>query len=230
MNTPKTVIKIVLLLMALASLLMFAAVAAEYFRLGLSESGAEVLTEEPPAAPPKTVQKSAPKPTPTPKPIPGEVKALMEYIPFTASEMGSRPGMFGRLVFPDTGISVALFTDGAGETVAEKRQGICDAQDSAALYYDEEGAVIADHNNQSFAGLINVSAGDRAYIITADSVLELICTGLIDGHNNDHKGLVDEDYAPIRGAGDFLCYTCKENWLDIRVAVLDILDEYSLYD
>ena len=218
--------------MVLASLAMFVTVTAEYFRLDSAESGTAAFAGQPEEAPlvPTSVPRSkpTPKPTPTPKPIPEDVKAIMEYIPATASEMSSRPGMFGRLLFPDTGISVALFTDGGGEVIAEKRQGICDAQDSAVLYYDEEGAVIADHNNQGFTNLIRASAGQKAYIITADSVLELVCTRLIDGHNNDHRGLVDENYAPIRNAGDFICYTCKESWLDIRIVVLEFIDEYFI--
>ena len=223
MRKTGTVLKICLLCLVLASLLMFASVAAEYFRLSLSVADAETvlpLSQEP--SPP------TPLPTPSPTPIPEDVKRMMEFIPSAAAEMSSRYGMFGRLVFPDTGISVALFTDGAGETLAEKRQGICDAEDSAVLYYDEEGAVIADHNNQSFAGLMNVLVGQKAYIITSDSVLELVCTGLIDGHNNDHRGIVDENYAPIRNSGDFICYTCKESWLDVRIVVLDMTEEYSM--
>ena len=220
------VMKIILLCFAAASLIMFASVAAEYFRLSFSENRTETFAEKPDVSLPPTPKPTS-VPTPTPKPIPENVREMMEYIPTVACEMHARYGMFGRLVFPDTGISVALFHDGAGETIAKKRQGICDAQDSAVLYYDEEGAVIADHNTQGFAPLINVLAGQKAYIITADSVLELVCTRLIDGHNNDHKGIVDESYTPIRNAGDFICYTCKESWLNVRIVVLDILDEYS---
>lgn len=221
----RTIVTIILVCLAIAALAMFASVATDYFRLSFSESAAEVFAEK---ASPAPSAEPTPAPTPTPKPIPEDVKRMIEYIPTTASEMKERSGMFGRLVFPDTGINVALFTDGAGETIAEKRQGICDAEDSAALYYDEEGAVIADHNTQSFAALTDVLAGQKAYIITADSVLELVCSGLIDGHNNDHKGIVDENYEPIRKAGDFICYTCKDNWLDVRIVVLDMIDEYFI--
>ncbi len=220
------VIKTILLCLAAASLIMFASVAAEYFRLSFSENRKETFAEKPEVSWPP-VSRPTPRPTPTPKPIPEDVKQMMGNIPTVAAEMSARLGMFGRLVFPDAGISVALFSDGPGETVAEKRQGLCDAEDSAVLYYDEEGAVIADHNTQSFAPLVNVLAGQKAYILTADSVLELVCTRLIDGHNNDHRGIADENYVPIRNAGDFICYTCKESWLNVRIVVLDILDEYS---
>ena len=223
-GTPNTIIKIVLLLMAAVSLVMFASVAAEYFRLSRAEHAAATPAEETPGAPP------TPSPSPTPKPIPEEVKRLMEFIPATAAEISARPGMFGRLVFPDAGINTALFTDGPGETIAEKRQGLCDAPDSAALYYDAEGAVIADHNTQAFAALTQVLEGQKAYIITADSVLELVCTRLIDGHNDNHRGIVDENYVPLRNVGDFICYTCKEVWLDVRIVVLDMMDEYSFYN
>ena len=229
-DIPNTIIKVVLLLMVLVSLVMFASVAAEYFRLGFAEDGTSAPARQAGEALPSASPAPTPKPVSTPKPIPEDVKLLMEYIPVTAAEMSSRPGMFGRLVFPDTGINTALFTDGPGGTLAEKRQGICDAPDSAVLYYDAEGAVIADHNTQSFAALPQVLPGQKAYIITADSVLELVCTRLIDGHNDNHRGLVDENRAPIQNVGDFICYTCRDVWLDVRIVVLDMLDEYSLYD
>ncbi len=222
MNKLSIVFKISLICLAAASLVMFASVVSDYFDFTFSQAKPEATADLSETAAP------TPEPTPTPKPIPEDVKQMMEYIPVTALEMNARAGMFGRFVIPESGINVALFTDGAGETLAEKRQGICDAEDSAALYYDEEGAVIADHNNQGFASLINVLPGQKAYIITSDSVIELVCSRLIDGHNNNHKGLVDENYEPIRNAGDFICYTCKETWLDVRIVVLDIIDEYSL--
>ena len=212
-----------LVCLAAASLAMFAFVISDCFEFTFSQTKPEKAADVSETSAPTP----EPTPTPTPKPVPEDVKQMMEYIPVTAVEMDARAGMFGRLVIPDSGINVALFTDGEGETLAEKRQGICDAEDSAALYYDEEGAVIADHNNQGFAALINVLPGQKAYIITSDSVFELVCSKLIDGHNNNHKGLVDENYEPINNAGDFICYTCKETWFDVRIVVLDIIDEYS---
>lgn len=223
----RSAVSIILICFVLASLIMFVSVASDYFKFSFSESGNDTPKSTADVTP--TLRPTPePVPTPTPKPVPEDVRYMMEYIPSVAAEMSVRPGMFGRLVFPDTGITVALFTDGAGETIEEKRQGICDAEDSAVLYYDEEGAVIADHKTQSFAALINVLSGQKAYIITADSVLELICSRLIDGHNNDHKGIVDENYEPLHNEGDFICYTCKESWLDVRIVVLDIIDEYSI--
>jgi len=227
MGKSSVIITIILICLAIAALIMFASVAADYISYNSMQNETEVFAEKSEETPTPTL-KPTPVPTPTPKPVPEDVKYMMEFIPTVAAEMKERKGMFGRLIFPDTGISVALFTDGAGQTLAEKRQGICDAEDSAALYYDEEGAVIADHNNQGFAELINVLQGQKAYIITADSVLELLCSRLIDGHNNDHKGIVDENYEQIRNVGDFICYTCKENWLDVRIVVLDMIDEYFI--
>ena len=218
--------KIILVCLAAASLAIFAFVVSGCFEFTFSQMKPEKAVDVSETSAP--TPEPTPTPTPTPKPVPEDVKQMMEYIPVTALEMDARAGMFGRLVIPDSGINVALFTDGEGETLAEKRQGICDAEDSAALYYDEEGAVIADHNNQGFATLINVLPGQKAYIITSDSVIELICSKLIDGHNNNNKGLVDENYEPIRNAGDFICYTCKETWLDVRIVVLDVIDEYSV--
>lgn len=220
MRKTRTVFKIILSCLVIAALALFVYAVSDYF--AFSRRAAEEASAVS-AAPAPT-----PTPAPTPKPIPEDVKPMMELIPAVAAEMSERYGMFGRLIMPDSGINVALFTDGAGESIAEQRQGICDAEDSAALYYDEEGAVIADHNNQGFAALMDVRPGQKAYIITSGSVLELVCTKLIDGHNNNHKGLVDGDYEPIRNAGDFICYTCKETWLDVRVVALDVIDEHFI--
>lgn len=170
-----------------------------------------------------------PPPTPTPTPIPEAVKTLSAYLPQVAQEMSVRADMFGRLVFPDTGISVAVFTDDFTDANAYLRQAICDAEDSASMYYDSSCGcdIICDHSTQNFMPLPEVQVGQKAYILKAESITELVCTRLIDGHNNNHIGLTDENSLPLDRPGDILCYTCLDNWQNIRIVVLEAAGEYD---
>ena len=171
-----------------------------------------------------------PIPTPSPTPIPIEAAYMLTRVPSVTHEMAARFGMAGRLVFPDTGIDVALITDGEGYDLASRRQGICDAEDSALLYFSpDEGMVIADHNTQAFSALINVETGQKVYIISDTGVTELECTALADGHNNDHAGLVDESFEPIGSEHDYVCYTCMDFWTNIRMVFLDVTHEYKQF-
>ncbi len=149
--------------------------------------------------------------------------------PYVGAEMKNRYGMIGRLVIPAVGIDVAVCTDGPGESVEAVRQAVCDAEDSALLYFSpEEGAVIADHNTQAFATLINVEKGDKAYLIDNEKVTEFVCTSLTDGHNNNHAGLVDENFASIGTDHDIVMYTCMDVWTNIRIVEFAIVNEYVL--
>lgn len=169
-----------------------------------------------------------PTPAPSPTPIPVEAAEMLLRTARVAEETNTRHGMYGRLVIPGIGIDVAVFTDGYGETIEAMRQNVCDAEDSALLYYSpEEGMVIADHSTQAFMTLINVEVGQRAYIITGGKVSELICKKLTDGHNNDHAGLVDENYESIGTDHDYVLYTCMDMWTNIRIAEFDIINEYQ---
>ena len=74
-----------------------------------------------------------PEPTPTPKPVSAEVRALFGRNRRVSLERAEREYMTGRLLIPDAGIDVALFSDGEGDDEALIRQNICDAEDSAAI-------------------------------------------------------------------------------------------------
>lgn len=141
-----------------------------------------------------------------------------------AEEMLRRSGMAGRLVAPSAGIDVALFTDGPGADEAEIRQNICDQQDSAAFFTDGLGMLIADHNNQAFSVLNQVQLGDKAVILRGHSIVTLECSLITDGYNYG-KGILDEDGYYISSYEDYICYTCKEDWNNVRVVGFSILDE-----
>lgn len=139
-------------------------------------------------------------------------------------EIGTHPGMVGRLVIPSVGIDVALYTDGEGETEKEKLQNICDREDSAAFFCDGIGYLIADHNNQAFRVLEHVSLGDKAFILRGHSILSLECDLRMDGHNYG-QGIVDEGGNYISSLSDYVCYTCQDNWNNVSIAGFRIVDE-----
>lgn len=182
-------------------------------------------TEEEYRAETVTVSASAAaEPRETEKTVSPEVAAFYVRNAQVWEEKAERAWMAGRLVVPSEGINVALFLDGGTDKVAERRQELCDAPDSAALYSDGLGFVIADHNNQSFAVLPGVQVGDKAYLLAGDSILTLTCALACDGINTGN-GVTDTEGNWVSAYHDFLCYTCGEDWTHVKIAAFDITDE-----
>ena len=208
-----------------------AAAMAAIMALSLSCCAAEgtdaPATEPPTATPvptPIVIPSPTPSPTPTPKPVSPEVQALMGLNEQTAAERNRREYMTGRLVIPSGAVNVALFSDGVGEDEAQIRQAICDAEDSAAIYSDGIGIVIADHNNQAFQFLSEVQPGDRAYILRGESILSLECEITFDG-NNDGEGVTDADGVPATYYAEYICYTCGTDWTNVKIVGFKVIDE-----
>lgn len=131
------------------------------------------------------------------------------------TEMASRPGMVGRLVIPSANIDVALFACGVDVVYS---QAVCDAADSAT--YRDTGAgsiVIADHNNQDFRTLHQVTVGTKAQILTGDSTINIVCTSAFNGHNTEYD-LVDEAGNSCTTIAPFVMYTCRDTWQNIFIA------------
>lgn len=132
-----------------------------------------------------------------------------------AQEFKTRAGMYGRLVIPGVGIDVALIIPSA----MSQAQAVTDAGDSACIMIGWHGPntnVIADHNNQSFAPLSKVTVGMPAYIITENGQIDLRCSVVIDGHNAV-TNITDLNYTPVEGIADYVCYTCQDNWRNVRI-------------
>ncbi len=173
-----------------------------------------------------------PTPTPTPKPVSPEVQALQLRNQEVWREMHRREGMDGRLMIPSAGINVALFSwinASVSETDPDKiveqvRQLIVDYEDSALLYNDGYGSVIADHSNQDFMTLSNVKVGDPAYILAGDHVVSLKCNLVTDGINTG-TGITDAEGKNITAGEDYTCYTCLEDWTHILVVGFEITDQ-----
>ena len=158
------------------------------------------------------------------KPMALEAVLFLGWNREVAQEMLNRQDMAGRLVIPSAGISVALFTDGPGEDEAQVRQDICDREDSAAFFTDGLGMLIADHNNQTFSTLGQIQTGDKAVILRGHSIVTLQCSLVADGYNYG-KGILDGDGYYFTSYEDYVCYTCKEDWNNVRVVCFKVLDE-----
>ena len=160
-------------------------------------------------------------PTPARKPISSEVVMLLGRNLMVWGEKQERTDMAGRLIIPAVGIDVALFYSYGSD---EMRQHITDDIDSAALYSDGIGFVIADHNNQGFASLPLVNSGDTAYILEGNSIMTLTCGLKIRGINTGF-GITDQNGEVVTDESLFTCYTCGEDWTQIYIVGLTEVDE-----
>ena len=121
------------------------------------------------------------------------------------------PNFYGRLYIPSVGIDVALYR-GISQSVTDRK-------DSAAIftYGSYDGEIIADHNNQDFSKLLNVVVGTTGYIrLKNGNVINIKCIEVINGHNTGTK-LTDNNYRVVMGKYDYLMYTCRNGWKNIRI-------------
>ena len=181
-------------------------------------------TNAAPAASPSPAAAETPAPTSSPKPISEEVKALLDENEEVWVEKHLRNYMVGRLIIPAADINVAVFVHGYGADAAEIRQNVCDAEDSAILYSDGVGNIIADHNNQGFINLPLVELGDLAYIVAGDCIITLECDLVTDGINTGN-GITDKDGKWVSAEEDFTFYTCGEDWINVKIAGFKEVDE-----
>lgn len=126
-------------------------------------------------------------------------------------------GFYGRLYVPDAEIDVALYC-GSG-------QDITDRADSANLFTWEPytGRIIADHCNQDFAKLFSVEAGTTGYIRLADGdIINIKCTEVLNGYNTV-KAIVNEGGDCVMSSADYVMYTCRNGWQNIRICLWDII-------
>lgn len=164
------------------------------------------------------------EPVASPEPLSDEVQALLGINEEIWEEKHMRNWMIGRLIIPDADINVAVFIHGEGADAAEIRQNVCDGEDSAILYSDGVGNIIADHNNQGFINLPNVRLGDRAYIVAGDCIITLECDLVTDGINTGN-GITDTEGNWVSANEDFTFYTCGEDWVNVKIAGFKELEQ-----
>ncbi len=204
---------------------------------GCSEIQSPAPTSAPTPEPAPTVsQEPTPVPTPTEKPVSAGVQALLDQNQEVWREIHRRDGMEGRLLIPSADINVALFTwietpvaadAGADDILLQVRQAIVDKEDSASLYNDGYGNVIADHSNQEFSKLSKVSVGDAAYLLAGDHIISLECDLVTDG-TNTLNGITLADGKPANEGEDYICYTCLEDWTHVLIVGFKITDQDSV--
>ena len=119
----------------------------------------------------------------------------------------------GRLYIPDVKIDVALYHS--------NKHYITDLEDGANIFFwkDYSGENIADHNNQEFAKLYSVEVGTTGYLKLANGeIVNIECVEIFDGHNTG-QNITDEDGVSAMGRADYLMYTCKDNWRNVRICL-----------
>ena len=119
----------------------------------------------------------------------------------------------GRLYIPDAKIDVALYHT--------HKQYVTDRKDSANIFIwkDYSGETIADHNNQEFAKLFSVEVGMTGYIqLASGDIVNIECVEVFDGHNVG-KDITDDNGVSAMGRTDYMMYTCKDNWRNVRICL-----------
>lgn len=120
---------------------------------------------------------------------------------------------YGRFYVPDAKIDVALYY-GLSQAAADR-------QDSAAIFAWENyyGELIADHNNQEFSKLFSVEVGTEGYIqLASGDIISIVCVDVFNGHNTGDL-ITDENYITVHGRTDYLTYTCRNGWKNIRICL-----------
>lgn len=120
---------------------------------------------------------------------------------------------YGRFYVPDAKIDVALYYG--------LSQAATDRQDSAAIFAWENyyGELIADHNNQEFSKLFSVEVGTEGYIqLASGDIISIVCVDVFNGHNTGDL-ITDENYITVQGRTDYLTYTCRNGWKNIRICL-----------
>ena len=124
----------------------------------------------------------------------------------------------GRLYVKAVGIDVALYRINSQE--------MCDRQDAACIFdlYGQDTLLIADHVNQAFGPLLDVTVGMDAAIHPPDGdIIRLKCVEVFDGWNFG-QGILDDDKKDARRGKDFLMYTCiKKGENAVRVCLWDVV-------
>ena len=127
------------------------------------------------------------------------------------------PGMVGTLIVPSVGINVPLFYVDLYAAGTAGTQAVVDNPHSCAYIIGSipGAAVLADHQNQDFGALDGVRVGATGAIVTADAVIDIIATTVMDGHNVGP--LVDKNMNPIGAIAPYIAYTCQGDWHNIRI-------------
>ena len=116
-------------------------------------------------------------------------------------------GTFGRLYISN--YSAALYDYNVNTTSDADLQTIVDNKDSAAYYKNHGKLVIADHYNQGFKVLINLSEGAILQIKFEDGTnISYKLTKKLEGVNTGYDLVDNEDNSFFEMESDLIVYTC----------------------
>ena len=157
-----------------------------------------------------------------------ELLPRTEYSAAVAAEIAEKSaddmnyaGFCGRLSVPAVGINVAMYNS--------LDQGVCDRVDSACCFNlaPYSGYLIADHSNQDFSVLPQVTVGTIGGIVLANGDVTFIeCEEVFQGHNTGSI-ITDGDYNVAVGQYDYLTYTCLNCWQNVQVCQWSVVGSYS---
>ena len=192
--------------------------------IAVDNSGLEASTEEPSSNTGSTSEEpsairdsSEEQPTnadnPSKSTPPSSTDTTAPVIPALPGETGD----FGRLLLGEYTAALYYSVDD------DEAQQIVDAEDSAVATrrkeYPDSTLVIADHTNQGFRVLYDVTPDEtKAFLYRPDGTVTVyLCTKKFNGHNN-LSYLTDEDgndlsFAPV----DLVMYTCNETWENVTI-------------
>ena len=134
----------------------------------------------------------------------------------------STPGMVGTLIIPAVGINVPLFNVNIRSEGSARAQVVTDNANSCAYMpdYIPGAALLADHQHQDFRTLDQVRIGTTGYIVTADSVINIVATTVMNGHNTGE--IVDSNMSPVGAIAPYIAYTCQGSSYNIRIVGFSI--------
>jgi sortase (surface protein transpeptidase) len=146
-----------------------------------------------------------------------------------AEEMEQRPGMVGRLVIPDCGIDVAVFSV-TGDDTAGTRQRIVNRKDSALYLPATENTreIIADHAVQGFSGMEQAVPGSTLLYLNGNGTTKVYrCTACAVGTGtNTGSDLLDANGTSLLAGqdGKLVLYTCHGLWQTVSYTIWEPLE------
>lgn len=145
-----------------------------------------------------------------------------QMIAAAQNKAASTPGMVGTLIIPAVGINVPLFNVNIRSEGSARAQAVTDNANSCAYMpdYIPGAALLADHQHQDFRTLDQVRVGTTGYIVTADSVINIVTTTVMNGHNTGE--IVDSNMSPVGAIAPYIAYTCQGSSYNIRIVGFSI--------
>lgn len=134
----------------------------------------------------------------------------------TKSTSKIKYGTFGRLYI--NGHSVALYDYNVNTKSDIELQTIVDNKDSAAYYRNYGKLVIADHYNQGFKSIVDLTEGTMSYIkFENGDVIKYKLIKKFKGYNDGHDLKDLDNNSVFDMTSDVIMYTCYDNGIMVTL-------------